>query len=157
MLDKEKEVQGVAVYAEFRKLGSTMMVLITPDGYTTTGTTVSATVFRRILTRHTPKRQWRTSAMTWAAINKRDALPITTREQRDEMADERLQWSTALLDGILNGGWEMVAKPILVEVSKVDLDAIASGKTPTKVIYRITQSRTALGYPTEVIAPAPVV
>jgi hypothetical protein len=154
MLDKEKEVQGVAVYAEFRRAGSTTMVLITPDGYRTDGAPVAAAVMRRVISRHTPRRQWRTSSLSWQEINRRDAMPLADQEQCDQFADARMAWCRSLFDGLINGGWQMVAKPILVEVTKADLDLIAYSKTPTKVIYRINQSRTALGYPAEVVAAA---
>ncbi len=37
MLDATKEVQGIALYAEFRKPGAMMQIFITPDGYSTDG------------------------------------------------------------------------------------------------------------------------
>jgi hypothetical protein len=41
----------------------------------------------------------------------------------------------------------MVGKPMFVEVSKKDLTDVSTGKTPTKVIYRIGQTRSAQGFP----------
>jgi hypothetical protein len=42
--------------------------------------------------------------------------------------------------------WSIVGEPFFVEVSKDDLTEVASGKTPLKVVYRITQTRKTLGF-----------
>jgi len=59
MLDKEKKVQGIAIYAEFRKPGETMQIVLTPDAYTTSGSLIPMTMVRRIVTKITPKKQWK--------------------------------------------------------------------------------------------------
>lgn len=148
MLDKEKDVQGVALYAEWRRTGATMMVLITPDGYDTKGNAVAGAIYRRVLTPYTPKKQWRRSSLTWTPVEEASGLHD---DNKALFTERRLSFATQMFDGLLSGGWTMVGKPIFVEVSKADLDNISSYKTPTKVIYRVNQSRTALGYPTEII------
>ena len=63
MLDKEKKVQGIAVYAEFRRAGQTMQLIVTPDTYTTTGNLVPMNLIRRVVTKDTPKKQWKISVL----------------------------------------------------------------------------------------------
>ena len=50
MLDATKDVQGIALYAEFRKPGAMMQILITPDGYANNGKEVPASLWRRVTT-----------------------------------------------------------------------------------------------------------
>jgi len=74
MLDNTKDVQGVGVYAEFRKPGATMQIIITPDGYTTDGKEVPANLFRRVVTPASPKKQWRNSPIPNHAITELGSL-----------------------------------------------------------------------------------
>jgi len=151
MLDQEKDVQGVTVYAEFRREGSTMMMFITPDGYLADGRRVNATLFRRVLTRHTPKRQWRSSPLGTRAVEAQagpEAVNLDDPAVARRVADGRLGFGTSLFAGLITGGWSLVKAPILVETSKTDLADVAAYKTPTKLVYRINQSREALAFPT---------
>lgn len=144
-MDKEKAVQGVAVYAEFARSGATTQVIITPDGYNTEKVRVKAQIIRRTITENTPKKQWR-----FAKLADTD-LRIHSDSDKAPYADSRLRYASSLFDQLLSGGWSIVKNPILVEVSKKDLDDISVSKTPTKMLYRISQSRTALDFPAELI------
>jgi hypothetical protein len=149
MLDRTKDVQGVAVYAEFTRGtdGPTMMMFVTPDGYDSEGTPVPAALFRRIVSPTTPKKQWKCSTMAWNAISEREALLLEDGE-KDVFAEARLRFSSALFDGLKSTvgavEWRPVGDPVFVEVSKKDLDDVRVRKTPTKVVYRITQTRAAI-------------
>lgn len=149
MLDATKDVQGITLYTEFRKPGAMMQILITPDGYAVDGKEVSASLYRRVTTPATPKKQWRNSNLSWRAITdlNGEALADGAKEQ---FTENRLSFATQLFDGIKNGGWQMTKEPILIETSKKDLDDVRSGKTPNKLMYRINQTRTALGFPAEI-------
>lgn len=146
MLDKTKDVQGIALYAEFRKPGATMQIIITPDGYTVDDKEVSAALFRRVVTPSTPKKQWRSSSLSWKHVSSLNGEKIAD-DQREQFTETRMEFTTQLFDGILNGGWTMMKEPILLETSKKDLQDVKDGKTPNKLIYRVNQSRDAQGFP----------
>jgi hypothetical protein len=76
---------------------------------------------------------------------------VTLDEAKELSCDDRMRYASNLFDQIMRGDWLLVSDPILVEVSKTDLDAIRQSKTPTKLLYRITQSRLAKGYPAEIV------
>jgi hypothetical protein len=124
-----------------------MMMFVTPDGYDSEGSPVPAALFRRVVSPTTPKKQWKCSSMAWSAINERDAMPLADGE-KDVFAENRVRFATALFDGLKAsvGGadWRPVGDPVFVEVSKKDLDDVRVRKTPTKVVYRITQTRAAI-------------
>jgi hypothetical protein len=153
MLNKEAKVQGIAIYAEFRKPGETMQLLLTPDAYTTTGQLMPMNLVRRVVTPDTPKRQWRNSVLQNTPL--RDLLDngITTiaDDQKDDFAEKRMRHALTYFDRIIVGGWAIEKKPILLEMSKHDADDLAKGKTPNKLIYRIGISRKALGFPENLI------
>lgn len=148
--DKEKAVQGVAVYAEFARNGATTQVIVTPDGYSSNGNVVPATIVRRTVSEHTPKKQWRFSRLT-NGDSHLESFVSSGDEYKTRYADERLRYASNLFHQLLVGDWALVKKPILLEVSKIDLDSIALSKTPTKMIYRINQSRSALDFPADLV------
>lgn len=151
MLDKEKEVQGIAIYAEFRKPGATMQIFITPDGYTPEGKEVPMALFRRVITTYAPKKQWRNSNLRWKAIEELNGAQVLNH-QKEEFASLRMLFATQLFDSILNNEWILEKHPILIETSRKDLEDVRSHKTPNKLMYRINQSRDALGFPAELVA-----
>jgi hypothetical protein len=148
--DKEKSVQGVAIYAEFARNGATTQIIVTPDGHNSDGNVVPATIVRRTVTEHTPKKQWRFSRLANSDADL-EALVSSGSEHKEKYADERLRYASNLFHQVLVGDWTIVKKPILLEVSKIDLDSIALSKTPTKMIYRINQSRSALDFPADLV------
>jgi hypothetical protein len=145
MLDKEKDVQGISLYVEFVKPEAKLQLLITPDGYTATGGKVSSSLYRRVTSTLAPKKQWRSSALSWTAIANLEGveLPIS---KKDEFAESRLDFAYTLFEGIRNGSWELVKTPVFIETSKKDLEDIQYGKTPNKLMYRIDKTREALGF-----------
>ena len=148
MLDKEKKVQGVAVYAEFRKPGQVMQILVTPDAYNTSGSLVPMSFHRRIITPATPKKQWRTTS-----INSKEVKDLIDNNQvlpdsaKDDFTENRMRYTTSYFDQVISQGWAMDKTPILTEISRLDADDIGKSKTPNKVIYRIHISRKALAFP----------
>lgn len=151
MLDNTKEVQGVGVYAEFRKPGATMQIIVTPDGYTTDGKELPAQLFRRVVTPASPKKQWRNSPITNAPIVALGGIALEDGA-KEVFASQRMSAFTELFDAINNGGWQIVKDAFLVEVSKKDLEEIRQGKTPNKLLYRINLVRQASDFPEELIA-----
>jgi len=151
-----KDVQGVAMYAEFvRATGSTsatLMMLLTPDGYNEDGRQVNATLYRRVTTDYAPKRQWRASALN--TIDLARPLPKGDTFRRNRLAEERFVIAKTLLEQIVSQGWSLTKEPVFVEVSKRDLADIEKRKTPSKVLYRVLQSRKALGFPEPSVAVA---
>jgi len=146
MLDKDKPVQGYVVYSEFRQGGSTLQMFFTPDGFTTDGRFVGMKIHRRVVSSITPKKQWKISSAPDREVRKFvvDGEPNTFDA---DFADTRLGFCHSLLNSMMGGSWEMVKHPIVVEASKKDMDDLLALKTPTKIIYRINQTREAAGFP----------
>lgn len=149
MLDNSKDVQGIALYAEFRKPGAMMQIIITPDGYANDGREVAASLYRRVTTPQTPKKQWRNSSLSWRAITDLNGQPLEDG-QREQFTETRMSFASQLFDGIKNGGWILTKEPLFIETSKKDLDDVKMSKTPNKLMYRINQTRDALGFPAEI-------
>lgn len=149
MLDATKDVQGIALYAEFRKPGAMMQILITPDGYANDGKEVPASLYRRVTTPLTPKKQWRSSNLSWRAVADLNGEALAD-DNKNSFVENRMSFAIQLFDGIKNGGWILTNETLFIETSKKDLDDVKSSKTPNKMLYRINQTRTALGFVAEV-------
>lgn len=147
-MDKDKDVQGVAVYAEFARHNATTQVIITPDGFNTSGELVGLSIIRRVITTENPKKPWK------FAILEAQAPGVVLRDDElDGYCATRLVQATALLDQLIAGGWTFAGPPVLLETSKKDLDDVAAKKSPSKLLYRVGLSRTALAYPENLINP----
>lgn len=146
-MDKDKAVQGITVYAEFARHNATTQIIICGDGYNSAGTLVKGQIIRRTVSTGAPKAQWKFSRLS---VELDESIEMTD-EHKASNADMRLRYATSLFDQVLAGAWTMVKHPILVEVSRKDFDSIGEGKAPTKMLYRIAQSRTALDFPADLV------
>lgn len=145
-MDTEKSVQGVGVYAEFARNNATTQVIIVPDGYNTAGSLVKSSIIRRTVTTHTPKKQWK-----FTKLSNSEIVSPANEAEREQHVDDRMTYASTLFDQLLRGDWELIKQPVLIEVSKKDYDSIYESKTPTKMMYRISQSRIALDFPADLI------
>jgi hypothetical protein len=157
-MDSTKPVQGVAVYAEFSRDAATTQIIVTPRGFNEDDVEICAWLIRRTITKDNPRKQWRFSGLPTPTPKEIDARrAIDPDALMSEMrADLQMRYAQSLFDQIVRGGWSMVKDPVLVEVSKSDLTAVSKGKTPTKLLYRISSCRTALGFPADLINAAAV-
>jgi hypothetical protein len=150
MLDKEKPVQGLTVYAEFVKPGYRTELFITPDGFTNSGEATPAKIHTRIVTRDKPKKLWEKITIRFADEIATLGVKDIHISLKDLYVDERLSHLTAYFHGLTSGDWQIVKTPILIETTQSDITLIAKGETPEKLVYRINQSRKALGFPVEI-------
>lgn len=163
MLDITKDIQGVALYAQWKKPGNMLQVLVTPDGYGTDPDSrlVSASIFRRVTSIYQPKRQWRGTSLTglnsdWWLDPDRPVIkdkpfdprtPNVVRETQVEVANGRTLAISRVLDTIPDQEWELAGELLFIETSKKDIDDIAVDKTPSKLMYRVNQLRELKGMP----------
>jgi len=152
MLNKDQPVQGYVIYGEFTRGGHTRQIFFSPDGYTSAGTFVGMKAHYRTVSKEMPRKQWKITTTYASPISKTLAAaetgePYSLDEFTEEWAEKRLAPIQSYLNDLIARDWQMVGVPLIVEASKQDMDDIAALKTPTKVLYRIKQSRTAAGFP----------
>lgn len=151
MLDKEKPIQGISVYAEFAKSGYRTEMFITPDGFTPSGDLVPAKIYRRVVSKEKPKKLWQQTTVQFAEelaqVGSKDLAELGLK---DTYVSKRLEHLNSIFAGLVEGDWQLVNDPILIETSQNDLVEIYKGETPIKIVYRINQSRKALGFPAEI-------
>jgi hypothetical protein len=150
MLDKTKTVQGLTVYAEFAMSGFRTELFITPDGFTDEGNAVPAKVYTRVVSKDKPKKLWSSKTLQFAPAIAQVGEKDLDLSEKEAFIDKRTENLEQVFSGILAGEWQLTKEPILVETSQKDLAEVAKGETPIKIVYRINQSRKALGFPAEI-------
>lgn len=151
MLDKDKPVQGYMVYAEFRKGDATTQMMFLPDIHTMSGRLILARQMQRTVSSASPKKQWQTLLVHDKAVRDLYDAPRDTSSEQSRLRRGalRAEYIETRLRQMLAGGWTLPYVPLTIEVSRIDADTIESGKTPTKLLYRLNQTRLAAGYPAD--------
>lgn len=150
MLDKEQHIQGISVYAEFSKPGFRTEMFITPDGFSQTGDLVPATIYTRVVSKDKPKKLWKQTTVQFADEIAKIGEKALDLSQKEAYLSKRLEHLTSIFEGVVETGWEIACDPIMIETSLKDLQDVANGETPIRVVYRINLSRKALGLPAEI-------
>jgi len=155
MSKHEKDVQGVALYLEFRRSDATAQILVTPDGLTGEGTgVINAKFFRRVLTQGVSKRKWRAYSIGFEGGQSADILYERKEdyEKLNENSFKRFSNLGDYFDSLARNGYTLVKdQPIYVEATKEDLLKAAQGNLSTKLWNRVKSSRVASGFPDEII------
>lgn len=154
----EKDVQGVATYFEFRKAGTTIQIIVTPDGFTEDNSFVPATFFRRQLFSAQPKKRWKLYGLGHPGQDIAEQVGV----EQDfpgmgyQIAESNVQRANRLSEYFIrlySSGFELIGdKPLYIEISKEDLTLIRKMDTPTKIINRIKNARAAAGFPEAIVS-----
>jgi len=121
-----------------------------PDGHTPVGVYVPFTVYRRQISADSPRKSWKT--MSTVAEPWHGTRPPVSDESANVFGLSRFEFADAGLMNLASRGWRLFKQPVIVEVTAADMDDVRMGKTPYKVIARITRSRRALGFGEELFA-----
>lgn len=137
------KVIGKGIYLELinENETDTTQILITPAGIDENGKFVSTAVISRSVSEWSPRRQWRVNFL-------RVDEKLSPEENTSKTVAEATAWlarnlmyttSTTLRNN----------KPIIFEVSNIDLAEIGEWKAPAPALRRLTKARAEVGFPTE--------
>lgn len=145
----EIKVAGVALYFEFVKHNVTTQILLMPEGQSSTHKTVPMTVYRRRITSVSNRKTWKASSSFFMS----KTLLTSTEKTEDQVVEELMSTVSPLFKSIVRNDYVLHKQIVAVEVTPEDLQASDLGKTPYKVLGRVTKVRKALGFPKETIFP----
>ena len=140
---------GKAVYMELRNNGYTYQIIITPDGVSSTGRAVPATMYRRRLSVNEPRKTWRTFGLPSLPLDSFGAYEYKDEEYVMNMAYSRLEHIANTMNQIKSYGYQLYKAPLIIEVSQEDIEQIRVSKTPYKILGRVTRVRRTLGFSEE--------
>lgn len=145
MSEKDK-VTGKALYMEFRNGGNTYQMIITPDGVSSNGRAVPATMYRRQISKLKPRKAWKTYSLPAVPLNSFGAYDALQTADAMEKSSARLEYVASSFTQLVSYKYELYKQPIFVEVSQEDIEQVRLAKTPYKVLGRITRVRRSLGF-----------
>jgi hypothetical protein len=156
---------GGAVYLEFFKpltpsiihpnRSAVTQILFVPETKPTAtshGTPFCA--YRRRISSDYPRRNWKMVAggtRSERLLAERSGTP----DAMTEVAALMNSAMTGYIDTLARSDWELRVKPIIVEITGEDIEAVRLGKTPYKAIGKVLRVRKAVGLPNNVL-DAPV-
>jgi hypothetical protein len=141
-----KDIQGVAIYAEWSRPENLTQIFITPDGFNSEGHFMRARMYRRTVSISHPRKQWRSSPLMHSRRNDMPPEVLDDEEKaRSRYTALRIDSLESIFFRLTIGGWEMNSEPLMIEMSKKDFDDMGKDKTPNKFLYRVDQSKKAKG------------
>lgn len=142
MANPDTDLQGVGVYLEQRSPNRitdvTHQMFIFPEGYTPTLQRIAPKAFYRYLNRYATRKSWSCKALQLEEVD------FSSTESLVKLLEP-------LLGRAVVGGYTLVEKPLLFEVSMKDMLQVAGGKLPTRINSKVKAMRSAHGYPEDVV------
>lgn len=161
LLEKqERDPVGKALYVEFNKSLYTYQVIIAPPANGNNGEILSGAVITRRISTYHPRKKW--SVSTLSVRTTRDTLTLDPYGEFEKVSDLETArrkvitlMSYAYQDSftnLKNQGWEIIWKPLAVEVSLGEMQKIQKeAKLPISLYRRIERARINQGYPEELV------
>lgn len=139
-------VVGKALYLEFRYADNTTQVILTPEGISSGGKLIPMTCYRRTISSTKPRKSWKqVSSTAVSALETAGIAPLSTEHALATFRD-RVGFTDNLFMQLMSRGYTLYKQPIAVEVTREDLDDVRSGRTPYKILGRITRCRRTLNF-----------
>jgi hypothetical protein len=146
------DIAGHAVYLEFQRGSATVQVLLTPEALTEAFQHVPPAMYRRQISISSPRSTWRNSALAPTADFDVSTGLLKSKNTDINQADlpsrvgVQMFDTSKLVHQLTVQEYKLNKQAVVVEVSVADMSDIRMGKTPYKVLNRITKSRKALGF-----------
>lgn len=141
-------IAGVGIYLELVPKGDnphnkTTQILFTPQGMTEKGQPVPLAMISREVSTWSPRKQWR-----------HNFSRLTAEQEALAPADQALalisRFETSLKREIYYG-YELRNKPIVFEITNLDLAEVLDWKAPASALRRIQKARVSLGFPEKLV------
>jgi hypothetical protein len=156
----ENSVIGKALYLELVPTDTSAdsritQILITPEAYDHTGNFVGMALHSRTISPSSPRKQWR---INFSDVNNKevfDSRVLTGVGMSSPLAQELAVKMVARFEASLakQVSYKFVVRnrPIVVEVSALDLNEISKYSTPQALMRRLQKARVACGFPEKLV------
>lgn len=156
----ENSVIGKALYLELVPTDTSAdsritQILITPEAYDHTGNFVGMALHSRTISPSSPRKQWR---INFSDVNNKevfDSRVLTGVGMSSPLAQELAVKMVARFEASLakqvSYKFAVRNRPIVVEVSALDLNEISKYTTPQALMRRLQKARVACGFPEKLV------
>jgi hypothetical protein len=146
----KKDAVGKALYLEFRKDQYTYQVILTPHAISLENEIVPPSFMRRRVSIWHPRRNWQIDKLTRSQVPTRDAYGAFEQNPVEvgveNFAENIYGFIKSQFNNLISQDWKLYERPLVVEFSYEDLNAIQNGKTPNGLYRRIERSRKAVSW-----------
>lgn len=144
----EQESVGTAVYMEVTKGNTVYQIFVTPQGAKTNGVMAPSMLLNRRLTASRSKTRWNIDAAQIVTMRDGD---IDDPTNALEAADKTIAQHMSFFRQIATQNFKLRKQLIHIAVTASDLDEMAAGKTPYKILGRMERSRKQLNFPDNIV------
>jgi hypothetical protein len=137
-------VIGHALYLEFKNEQTVYQMIFLPPANTSLSRS-PFTIFRRQLSPAVSRKSWRSYTATGSSASEFD-MALEVSKAREVSAGWVSQVTDNVMTQLVARGWKLYKEPIVVELTKDDVDTAQMGKIPYKALGRITKVRKRLGF-----------
>jgi hypothetical protein len=155
----EKTIVGKALYLELvptvGDLNRVTQILLTPEAYDHKGNFVRMALHSRTVSESSPRKQWR---INFSNVSNKElvdnavsmAMPILKTTAQELAVSMTSRFESSLVKQIT---YQFVVRkrPVVVEVSALDLSEIGSYATPQALMRRLQKARVACGLPEKLV------
>ena len=146
-------IVGKGLYLEFTYPESTAItqILFTPEGKNSQGKYVQFAMLSRTVSENSPRKQWR---VNFCGTSNEATLGDLTTLTNPETAVEGMtsRFNKALERMVTaNPAMTLRKKPIVIEITSLDLDEVADFKPPTPALRRLQKARVSLDFPEKLV------
>jgi hypothetical protein len=103
-------------------------------------------IYRRQISAAKPRKGWKHGNFPTLSIDEFGVFSKRSKDDAISLSASRLEFHASTLNQLAAYHYKIYKQPILVEVSAEDLEGIRNGKTPYKILGRITRCRRTLGF-----------
>lgn len=143
-MTQNSSVVGHALYLEFKNESTVYQMVFLPPADGSLGRS-PFTVFRRQLSPAVSRKSWRFYTAT-ASSGSEFAIPGSASSAREVGSNWIGQVTDNVMQQLINRGWKLYKEPIVVELTKDDIDDAHRGKIPYKALGRINKVRKFLSF-----------
>jgi hypothetical protein len=151
-----KDSAGKALYLEFHKSSYTTQVIFVPAAVGLDNKIHPSRVMRRVISTSHPRKTW----SIFKALGEHVSIPELNLERdsdgvlikRSETPNQELFIGNLsynfvhVIRDLVRVGWSLFKKPIVVEVSYLEISELSKDKTPNSLVRRVLRTRTGLGW-----------
>lgn len=146
------QIVGLGLYLELVPKGSedkrTTQILFTPEGFDVNGNYVQFAMLSRTISDWSPRKQWR---INLSGIDNRAyfATPSGTTPElpADVLTTMTTRFEKSLERYLAGQEVELRSKPIVLEITSIDLADVREYKAPVPALRRLQKARVSLGFP----------
>jgi hypothetical protein len=151
----ENTVVGKALYLELvptvGDLDRVTQILITPEAYDHESNFVRMALHSRTVSASSPRKQWRINFSNVSNQERLESSEPMNNIVAQDLAVQMINRFEASLAKQVSYKFVLRQKPIVIEVSALDLNEISKYATPQALMRRLQKARVACGFPEKLV------